>query len=428
VENPFISDYNYVGSMIKRFVMKGVLALIIALPCYSQDNSVFAPFVSQLKAEIRNNFIGLSWQDSLDTKGPVYIYRSETPFINISSLPVPIKEIPYGEGFYTDEAEKPGVLYYFISASDDWGYKYPLFLPNINMVNITVTPEQLGVFPQFPASGAGRGSSAASGAAAAASSAGTSGSRLALPAIEGISVQIQDGRVLISFSGADNSKNLILYRSINPIRRSEDLLSAMIIRSNAKSPIIDYPLPGIPYYYAVVYEEELGMGLVRLQSGSNVTRAVEIPAYSGIVPRSMPLPGLSFFPAPEKLTLDTEEAARAEASIKQQSGSRSRVVPEAAIFPEDLLQGATGEEYQLRSIVQGSFSFKEWKNAEEEFRRFLELPRGKNNKAKAHFYLGQVYYFQDKRREALLSFLNAQDTYPVETGFWIQTVLGSFSK
>jgi len=416
--------------MIRRIVKKGVwvFALVIALPCYSQDNSVFAPFISQLKAEIRNNFIGISWQDSLDIKGPVFVYRSETPFSSASSLPVPIKEIPYGEGFYADEAEKPGTLYYFVAASDDWGYKYPLFLPNINMVSITVNPDNVGIFSPYPAVPAAPGSPRPSVTSpSAAASAGVTAARLALPPIEGISVKIEEDRALISFSGADASKNLILYRSINPIRRADDLLSAMIIRLNAKSPVVDYPLPGISYYYAVVYEDELGMGVVRLQPGSNVSGTVEIPVNFGIVARRVPLPGLSVSPEQEKPALDSAEAARVEASIIPRSG-QSAAVPEAVIFPEDLTRGASVEEYQLRSIVQGSFSGKEWKNAEEEFRRFLELPRDKRIRAKAHFYLGQIYYFQNKRREALLSFLDAQDTYPAETSSWIQAVLGSFSK
>jgi tetratricopeptide (TPR) repeat protein len=428
--------------MIKHMAMKGmwVFTLIIALPCYSQDNGVFAPFVSQLKAEIRNHIIGLSWQDSLDIKGPVYVYRSGTPFLSASSLPVPVKEVSYGEGFYAEEADDAGALYYFIVASDDWGYKYPLFLPNINMVSINVGPEYAGIFAPFPssgaaagfatASGAATGSSTASGSAWPSSSASTTAaaSGLRLPTIEGISVRIEEDRAFISFSGADNSKNLVLYRSINPIRRPDDLLSALIIRSNARSPLVDYPLPGIPYYYAVVYEEELSTGLLRLQPGFNVTAAaVEIPTPPRTVPRGMPLPDLSVSLVPGRSTLTTEEALRAEASINQRSG-QSRIIPEAVIFPEDLMRGSAGEEYQIRSIVQGSFSLKEWQSAEVEFRRFLELPREKRSQAKVHFYLGQVYYFQNKQREALLSFLEAQDIYPAETYSWIQAVLSGLSK
>jgi hypothetical protein len=408
-------------------VQKGIwiLSLIITLPCYSQDNGIFAPFVSQLKAEIRNHFIGLSWQDSRDIKGPVYVYRSETPFLNPSSLPVPLKEVSYGEGFDTDEAEKTGALYYFVVASDDWGYKYPLFLPNINMVSVSVSPEHVGIFGTYPSSG---GTSASTWPPSQGGSA-AAGSRPGLPAIEGISARIEGAdRVLITFSGADSSKNVILYRSINPIRRPEDLLSAMIIRTNAKSPIVDYPLPGIPYYYAVVYEEEIGLGIFRLQSGSNVTAAVEIPGSSiSISSRTMPLPDLTLSPIQERSTLNTEEAMRVESAITPR-GNQSGAVPEAMIFQEDLTRGTIGEDYQLRSVVQGSFSLKEWKNAEEEFRRFLELPRDKANRAKAHFYLGQAYYFQGKQREALLSFLDSQDMYPAETGFWIQMVLKGFGK
>jgi TolA-binding protein len=99
---------------------------------------------------------------------------------------------------------------------------------------------------------------------------------------------------------------------------------------------------------------------------------------------------------------------------------------EIEVFSDDLAKGGNGDDYQLRLIVQGYFALKEWDKAAEEFRRFLELPRSKDYKARAQFYLGQVNYFRRKPREALFQFLLAQEQYPAECHSWIQAVLGDF--
>jgi tetratricopeptide (TPR) repeat protein len=384
-----------------------IITLFVTLPCYSQDSDIFAPFVTQLNAEIRNNLIRLSWVDSGDIKGPVYLYRSETPLSGDSNLPAPI-EIPYGTESYLDEAEKPGNLYYYIAASDESNTKYTITIPFTNTASVTVKPENVGY--------SGTGATAARQGGASALSPALPGS-----GIQGINAQIEGDRVTISFNGVDRDRNPILYRSILPIRRPEDLLSALIIRQRVASPYVDRPLPGITYYYAVIYEEELAAGVLSIRPGNNVTGAVEIPSSRKAAARTAPLPGLAFSPPPGygqfALNPDT---ARTDRSV--QPGSDTRVA--SYIFPEDLAARGSGEEYQLRTIVQDYFFLRNWEGTQRELTRFLELPRGKQNNAKAHFYLGQAYFFQGMPREALFSFLQAQETYPVESNFWIQTVLG----
>jgi tetratricopeptide (TPR) repeat protein len=378
-----------------------ILTLFVTLPCYSQDSGIFAPFVTQLNAEIRNNLIRLSWVDSADIKGPVYLYRSETPLSADSNLPAPI-EIPYGTESYLDEAEKPGNLYYYIAASDESSTKYTIPIPFTNTASVTVKPENVGL----------SGTSVARQGNAAPSYSG--------PGIQGINAQIEADRVVITFNGVDRDRNPILYRSILPIRRSEDLLSALIIRQRVASPYVDRPLPGISYYYAVVYEEELAAGVLSIRPGVNVTGAVEIPSSRQIASRAAPLPGLAFSPPPGYGQPNLNPGAlRAE---RNRQGGELRTA--SYIFPEDLSVRGTGEEYQLRTIVQDYFFLRNWEGTQRELTRFLELPRGKQNNAKAHFYLGQAYYFQGKPQEALFAFLQAQETYPVESNFWIQTVLG----
>jgi len=389
--------------MVKRL---WIIALFFALPCYGQDKGVFAPFVTQLEAEIRNNLIRLSWKDSTDTQGPVFIYRSETPITGVSGLSFPV-EIPYGAQSYLDEAEKPGNLYYYVVASDQEGQKYTISIPYTNKVSITVSPENVGVYGSSPSS-----------------------PRPILPGVEGLRAQVDGDRVILTFSGVDSARNPILYRSINPIRKPEDLLSALIIRQRVGSPYIDHPLPGISYYYAIVYEEEFLTGIISLRPGSNVTGAVEISVSRPYNPRDIPLPGISLSTTPEQTRAPGElgpEAARIEDAIQRQSG-RNKTQAEVEIFAEDLLAGGAGEIYQLRSIVQDYFNSRNWERAQEEFRRFLELPRLKRNRAKAQFYLGQVYYFQNKQREALYLFMEAKEVYPVETNYWIQTLLGELGR
>ena len=392
----------------------------------NRDNGVFAPFVSQLEGEIRNNFIRLSWKDARDIQGPVYIYRSETPFSNLLVLPIPA-EVSYGTGSYLDEAENPGVLHYLVIASDEYGRKYLLPILNTNTLSITVNPENV------PGNTARLNQNARLAPAQ---------PNTPLPGIESMDVRIDKERAIISFSGADSKKNLILYRSLSPIRRQEDLLSALIIRQKVSSPVIDYPLPGLNYYYALIYEEDLSAGIFNLRTGYNVTEAVHLQSTARASSREMPLPGLNFSTSfgsstspdglpgfdMENFSFDSEATASLQERRNEKTSKK-----EIEVFPEDLERSidagfAGNEEYQLRLIVQGYFSLKEWNKAGEEFRRFLDLPRTKDHKSRAHFYLGQVYYFQGKPREALFEFLLAQEQYPNHCNSWIQAVLGDFTR
>ncbi|MDR0600351.1 MAG: hypothetical protein LBG84_09785 [Treponema sp.] len=396
----------------------GILSLFLALfipLLYAQtpnSDEVFVPFVSRLAVEIRNNFIRLSWKDAQRIHGPVFIYRSETPFSTASAnaLPVPV-EVPYGAEAYLDEADKPGPLYYLVAASDQEGRKYNLPIPSMNIIGVVVGPENVPDYSGLDGESAGKYPLFPLGPSQ-------------------ISAKAEDDKVIVTFSTVESDKNLILYRSIRPIRRQEDLLSALIIQREVHSPFTDYPIPGIPYYYAVVYEEDLGNALV-IQSGRNAT-ADPVEALSGKsrtgLPReirAMPLPRMNLSPMPPSPPVSMgPEASRAAASIAPRRNREVTPELEAQSFSEDLEEGAAGEDFQLHSIIRDAFSFREWKRAEEELRRFLEIKRSAQNQAKASFYLGQACYFQDKPREALFEFLKAREVYPEEVKPWIKAVLG----
>ncbi|MDR2767812.1 MAG: hypothetical protein LBB82_05745 [Treponema sp.] len=412
--------------MVKKNCRLGLTALfcVLGIGAFAQDaNEIFAPFVSGLEAEVKNSFIRLSWTDSPNVKGPVFVYRSDEPFTGLqaANLPRPA-EVAYGTGSYLDEADRPGTIYYFIAASDEWDRKYALAIPYTNTVSVVVELENVAAyFRDTPSSPSGFP------APQAASPPGN---------IRGLSAKAEEGRIVLNYEGADAQKNAILYRSVSPIRRQEDLLQAVIVKQRISSPYIDYPVPGIAYYYAVIYEEELGVGVIR--QGVNATAApVRVSAGSSqpalpapeTGPRSMPLPQISLNGLDGSGTTAVPlgpEAAAAAASLAPRSTGTGKRGP--VVFPEDLETAAAGEEYQLRSIVQGYFSLSDWSRAGEELRSFLALPRSKQNTAKANFYLGQTYYFQGSNREALFALLAAQDLFPGETAPWIQAVLGQITQ
>jgi hypothetical protein len=254
--------------------------------------------------------------------------------------------------------------------------------------------------------------------------------------VDGVSalrVQTEDGRVIISFS-YDKTGNLILYRGIHPITRIEDLLSAVLIKREPGSPFIDNPVPGIPYYYAVVPEEELIHGRAAILPGINATiEPAQVPLESRGVSanvRAVPLPLISLATAVR--TIDFEDTPRYTELSREAINALENIpvyqknpppLKNIHIFIRDLETAGLGEDYLLGSIIQGSFISKEWKIAQDELLRFLSLPRSRNAEARARIYLGQCLYFLHTPREALFEFLQARTFYPDEAAEWIQATL-----
>jgi hypothetical protein len=399
-----------------------LLSLFVGLFCSgrvfpqeSPEARVFAPFVSRISAEVRNNLIRLSWVDSEDIRGPVYIYRSIVPF-DEAHPPFRIRpiEVPYGVQSYIDEQENSGTLFYYIAASDILGQRYDIYLPYNNTISVTLR-NLLGQLEE------------------------TQNLNPAASGIFSLEAVVQGDGVIIRYRTVDGTKDTVLYRSVRPIKQIGDLLSAVIVQSGFNPPLTDYPVPGIPYYYAVIFEEELTTGRVGIFPGYNATlTAVEIPVgrYRVGLPdsrediRSMPLPQISLYTAvsgtgvfsdtPVSIEL-SREAARTVAGLGASRPPKPEKLPR--VFAQDMEVPAGGEDYTLRSIVQGPFIKQDWNGTREALISFLSLPRSEAAEARARFYLGQSSYFSQNSRDALFEFLMVQPYYPEETGAWIQATL-----
>jgi hypothetical protein len=388
-------------------------------------NSIFTPFITGIAAELRGNMIRLSWVDSPDTRGPVYIYRSATPF----TADTPYKqtqpiEVAYGIQSHIDEVEGEGNWHYFIASSDDEGRRYDIMIPFSNMISVNLE---------------------ISGSAGASSGDGPDSSfsqRQVWSRITNLQAAVRGDGVEISFDLSDSSRIPVLYRSVTPITNSRNILNAAIVRSDISSPYTDYPVPGIAYYYAMITEDELFSGNMEILPGTNATRyPVEIPSGYRVGLRNsadlrpMPLPlisaaGISSMGAEiSPGTPLSSGAERALSGIKPSPDFSKITFKAPRVFRNDLeTPSGGGEEYLLRTIAQGPFLQRDWEEAGGRLTEFLSLPRSASVESRARFYLGQTYYYRGNYRAALFEFLLIRDEFPAESNEWVQAALALMIK
>jgi hypothetical protein len=404
-----------------------LLILTVCAGLFAQNNS-FSPFVSDIDVEPRNNLIRLTWTDSPDAQGSVYIFRSIRPFSD--SVPPNIRPIvvSYGTQYYIDDIDDIGSIYYFIAASDISGQRYDIIIPQtnstlVNLVNINPVnhnnqyqeePFQKEAF-QIPPS-------------------------MAIEPLAGISSirAMQDGDgVTVTFNSTFPQRSVVLYRSSHPVRQPQDLINAFIVSSDFASQFTDFPFPGYPWYYTVIYEDEIASGNVEIRPGINATalpvfyEEAELSAgmtgeLSGISMRKIPLPFLTF---DHMQGAFVPEASGSQVSANIPGSGQPAKTPlelkRPRIFAVDLEAPATGEESALFQIVNDYFTALDWQGTIVNLQEYLSLPRSHEAQARARFYLGQALYYTGNYRGALLEFLSFRSFDSVEANLWVDAVLSA---
>lgn len=254
-------------------------------------------------------------------------------------------------------------------------------------------------------------------------------------------VILKNQSVEIRWQTVPAGANVVLYRSTRPFENMTALAYATIVAANEEAlpPYIDYPVPGVPYYYAVIPESVIRSGNVIFRYGENTSEMpVEVPGEYVSLPseteasaRSIPLPRLNLAGAtqasPAAFSEETERiislmnAAAEKQNVRQEQGRQERDIPYR--FPEDTTGGSGGEEAALKSILDSNFSSENWEGLQAELSRFLSLRRAENVAARARFYLGEAHYFLGNYRRAIEEFLLMRDAYPAKAGEWIQKAL-----
>ena len=399
--------------MKKRlFLSIFILFVTIGLAAQSRD---FAFHITNIKAESRNNLVRITWVDSPAARGPVYIYRSARPFG--SSIPANIKPITVGYGvqYYIDDIEDLTGVFYFIAASEISGRRYDYVFPNINSVavNLLQNNEQItDAFDsqEFPPV-------------------------VIFEPVNGITNlwTRKDGeRVIITYTTTTPEKIVVLYRSAQPLNKPLDLLSASVVRYGISSPFSDTPVPGHTWYYAIINEDDILNGNIRLTPGVNSTAAgiafADERAKQDFL-RPIPLPFLTLnnFISDGFLTNTSGEFTQKSNSLNSSGDAQKKEnLPELRtprVFSVDLKAPANGDESELYHIIRDFFGKRQWADARNSLLDYLSLPRTKEAQARGRFYLGQTQYFTGNYKEALWEFLFFKSVNPGEANVWISAVL-----
>ena len=261
--------------------------------------------------------------------------------------------------------------------------------------------------------------------------------------------EVTDEAVTVSWSVDSDPGDLVLFRSREPIQSTEKLAAAtqIAVVSGSQQQFRDYPIPGVPAYYALVSARAITDGSIALQPGRNTTTAaVQLPLGSRISHRQFfapysfratPLPYLQPWRdmlqgdgdalphplPPQRITrLEPATAAAVERLIESLPEQRSRARAATVLLQETDLSDK-GVAFTLRSIVDGPFSHGQWRQARDQIENLLTLPLPSEVEARARFYLGQTFYYEGLFERAVLEFLLARPHYHVQASDWIAASL-----
>lgn len=404
---------------MKKRVPKAFLAIVflfIFLPDLT-GQEVVSPFISHLKYDLRENQLILSWKDNPDmpeAKNIVYRHTEELTDKNYTSAEI-VGEIAAGKESFTDTPPLGINLYYAVVIKDKEGTVYNIFIPFRNKTTVPI----LVTVPK---------------------------GEIGMASVSGIKARVdEDASVVITFFSSLKNKTLNIYSSTKPILSSSSLLSATRLSSfpSSQTKYIDFPLPGVPYYYAVIDSDLLKTSSFSLTLGSNSTKVpIELPLevlgikdLSGFQSRGKPLPffnitssirdGAAIASSPFHLVQPyplSEKTAREADSLLIYYKPALKSGMEQIILPIHKSDSLKEEDLYLKELVESTFNDRNWEEAETELKEFLRVKRNRDVEASARFYLGQSFYFQGRLREAFLEFLLA-DTLREETLPWIDRIL-----
>ena len=436
--------------------MKKVLPLLlflIAASAFAQeaDSQSPVPFVSKLRAKAHDSRILITWRNPESFQGSILLYRhsAEIDANNYQDAQL-IARLNARQSSFEDNPAYDNPYFYAALIEDPNGTVQRLFIPFRNKTSSGV---RIAVLPT-------------------AESLSTH--------ITGISTEIFEDSVRVTFQSSSANRPLLLFRSTTPILGTEGLLEAFapLQLDAGTNSFIDFPIAGVETYYAVIDSELFKLGKHRLEPGENTTEVAAVipldsegaaaqsetasepvqpaaqpaprrssstqrsqaqsaPGGSGEIatvkrdqqpPAGTPLPylqpaqsagGGETLPRRKRLSDPRTQAAidRVLASAPPLQPLRSTVT----VLPEEKSAPAAGESGELNGIVAKYLLTGNFQEAEAKLQGFLNLKRSAYIEARARFYLAQSYYFQQLYEEALLEFVLAQEPLYVAVQPWLDS-------
>jgi len=261
-------------------LFRALLIVALLAPAFLGAEELPAP--SQFRAAIRGETILLSWKDASASRYAVY--RSLSP-IGASSFAEATKlgEVEAGVEAFVDRPPAGQPFYYLVLGLDEKGLAYLVFVPKQNLTLAPVSAEA----PASAESGASKGRLVQATEAP----------------VQQLEASVKVDSVLLSYKPKKPGMRLVLYRGSSAFSDAASLLDAVLVTSfdDQGGSFVDYPVPGLDYWYALLDEAELKTGSVVLKAGANTTTApIRIAqgraslASPPFVSRVPPLPSLYF--------------------------------------------------------------------------------------------------------------------------------------
>ncbi|MBN1617234.1 MAG: hypothetical protein JW875_07955 [Spirochaetales bacterium] len=361
------------------------------------------PVISGLEAQLSGNSVTLTWIEAPEIEGEHLILRYNQPITAANYLSAEKRaQVPPKTTTFTDTIDKGQDYYYAILTRDTDGTLYDFFIPAsnsmISSISGTVAPEKPSVD------------------------------------ITAVDAMVRNDAIILSWTNPAKGSSLVVYRSTQPFTELASLTQAIVLSTiiDTGTPFVDYPVPGVPYYYALMEESSLLTGQAQFTPGKNTTRApVEVSASFAKFPaskmpkvRPVPLPWLNpSRKASKPVWQFSTQTENMITKILPAEVNLPVVYHEPYVFRMDIESTGSGEEYALRSILEKSFLPGHWEKTIEDLEKFLSLRRTIPTTARARFYLGQAYYFNNKDNKALIEFLLSQNVYYTQSREWIQYIM-----
>lgn len=145
--------------------------------------------------------------------------------------------------------------------------------------------------------------------------------------------------------------------------------------------------------------------------------------YEGDTLREQPLPFIDVLGDEIKPESKISEKAKIKALSLTKNSKLKKNILEPYIFEEDLISPIGGDEYILFEILRTSFIKQNYTKSIQDLNNFLAQNRSEKVSQRAHFYLGESYYYTGNYEMALTKFLELQDVYPSVSRKWSESTL-----
>jgi len=373
-----------------------------------------APFPTRLRVAVKGQEITLTWEDNAEAKYGYAIYRSREAFIGSGIVGgLKVGEAKQGEQRFIDRPSESGSFFYAVFALSNRKEALATVVPSKNATVSAVTVE--------------------------------------VNSIKGLSAKAEGDSIVLSYSIDGKSSRLALYRGTAPFSGATSLLDAVLVASfeDKEGHFIDFPVPGVDYWYALLKEDDLKAGRIGFILGGNAT-AIPAKIAEGLYRIGLPetslfarTPPLPSFLLDRGIGAETFSAnivpsssrgsakpispmtVKAIASLLKGKPEKISALPRLKLLAAELVEPSGGEDYALSLIVKDRILPGKDEAAIEELKKYLSLNRSIITSARARYYLGIALSRRGEYREAFFEFLRARDELPVETSPWVDFLIFS---